>query len=216
MPRQGAVNSNRTTFRRHPAEKSVSKIILTLCHTCTHTHFLKRNEINLLSIHALVKYKKFLMDLQLTLVTDSLLAAGMITHSLANTRRLWCLQCAIPEMWYFSMLPKIRSSDLLSSHLSSKTTGQSWEPANWRPISAENLVWIGVTRVTDRFWKATLSCGCWALGKLSLHLRLSDLGFFSIWTVKWTLPTSCFRGVGCLDRILSEWESKSQIDGRTD
>lgn len=60
--------------------------------------------MNLLSIHPLVKYKQFLMDFQLTLVTDSLLAAGMITYSLASTRWLQCLQCAIPEMWYFSML----------------------------------------------------------------------------------------------------------------
>lgn len=51
-------------------------------------HFLKGYEMNLLFIHPLVKYKQFLMDLQLTLVTDSLLAAGMITYSLASTRRL--------------------------------------------------------------------------------------------------------------------------------
>lgn len=80
--------------------------------------------MNLLFIHPLVKRKQFLMDLQLTLVTDSLLAAGMITYSLASTRRLPCLQRATPEMWYFSMLPKIRSSHLFNSYLSNKTTGQ--------------------------------------------------------------------------------------------
>lgn len=58
--------------------------------------------MNLLSIHPFVKYKQFLMDLQRTLVTDSLLAAGMITYSLASTRRLRCLQCAIPKTWYFA------------------------------------------------------------------------------------------------------------------
>lgn len=124
--------------------------------------------MNLLSIHPLVKYKQFLMDLQLTLVTDSLLAAGVITYSLASTRWLQCLQCAIPETWYFSMLLKTRSSDRLSSHPSSKTTGQSWEPANWRLISAENLPQTGIIRGADLFWKVTPSCGCWALGKLSI------------------------------------------------
>lgn len=124
MPRQGAVNSNRNTFRKDPVEKSVSKIILTLCHTLTHAHFLKAYEMNLLFIHRLVKYKQFLMDLQLTLVTDSLLAAGMITYCLARTRWLQCLQCATPKMWYFSVLLKIRSPDLLSSYLSRKTIGQ--------------------------------------------------------------------------------------------
>lgn len=119
MPRQGAVNSNRNTFRKDPVEKSVSKIILTLCHT--HTHFLKGYEMNLLFIRPLVKYKQLMMDLQLTLVTDSLLAAGMITYSLASTRWLQCLQCATPKTWYFSMLLEIRSSDLLSSYLRSKT-----------------------------------------------------------------------------------------------
>jgi len=104
MPRRGAVNSNKTTFIRVWFEKSVSKITLTLCHRCVHTSFLKGNEMNLRSIYPLVKYKQFLMDLQLTLVTDSLLAAGMITYSLASTRRRRCLQCVIPETWYFSML----------------------------------------------------------------------------------------------------------------
>lgn len=37
MPRQRAANSNRATFRKDPVEKSVSKIILTLCHACVHT-----------------------------------------------------------------------------------------------------------------------------------------------------------------------------------
>lgn len=70
--------------------------------------------MNLLSVHPLVKYKQFLMDLQLTLVTDSLLAAGMITYSLASTRRLRCLQCAIPKTWYFAEDQIFRSAQFSS------------------------------------------------------------------------------------------------------
>lgn len=44
--------------------------------------------MNLLLIYPLVKYKQFLIDLQLTPGTDSLLVAGMIAYNLASTRQL--------------------------------------------------------------------------------------------------------------------------------
>lgn len=153
--------------------------------------------MNLLFIRPLVKYKQFLMDLQLTPVTDSLLAAGMITYSLASTRRLRCLQCATLETWYFSMLLRIRSSDLLSSHLSSKTTGQRasklWFQTDlcWKPGLK------GVLKGTDLLWNVSLSCERWMLGNQALNAQLCELGF-SIWTVKQTLPMSHSRELDAL------------------
>lgn len=107
--------------------------------------------MSILNNHPLVKYKQCLIDLKLIWVTDSLLAAGMITYSLASTRELWCLWCAIPETWYFSLLSE--------DHIVRSAQCSSKQQNNYPGLRASKLE-------TDPCRKSGLNCqnkGCGSL-----------------------------------------------------